>query len=59
MPKSNAERQKEFRDRQDKKAKAGVELYKIFDAHFKDFKQFLSASEKQNMNEIGDVLEDA
>jgi hypothetical protein len=59
MAKTNSERQKDFRDRQDKKAKAGVELYVIFSAHASAIAPLLSKEERTAMNQIGDVLENA
>ena len=36
--------------------KAGKDLFKIFDAHFKDIKKVLTAGEKQSLDEIEGIL---
>ena len=42
-----------------KRVEAGKELYQIFTVHFKEIKKLLSPEEREKMNEIAEVLENA
>ena len=59
MSTTNAERVAASRASQKKRAEAGRKLYRIFAAHFQAFKAELTPEEREIMNEIAEVLEDA